>query len=166
MAAPRFLRSDDRTLFAECGNVFLACSSHQEAPETFALAEGHLHSLVGRYPAGVGFMFLIDHTEGPPPGFLDRVRAILSKVDQQMVGIAIVILTEGFAASIYRSTAAAFITLSGKRSLLHITGQPAEGAAWLGQRLAERPGVPSEADLTAAAEAVLARRPNRAATTA
>lgn len=159
MASVRFLKSDERAIIAECGNVFILLAMHQEAPETFALAEGHVHSLVGRNPRGIGFLFLIDHAEGPPPGFIDRVRSIHLGIEPELVAVACVVLPQGFAASIYRSTGAAYIALAGKRSLLHMCGDTGSGVAWLTGRLADLPGSPSPEELTAAAEAVLGRRP-------
>src|SRR5690606_34869612 len=129
------LESDDRADFGRAGNVVLVRARDQERPETFALLERHLRAVAAECGTKVAILLIVEHTKGPPPGFVEDAKGLLDRCAPLLAGTASALLAQGFVAAVYRSMGAMLLTLLGRRDVVGVHGSVADSAEWLVARL-------------------------------
>jgi hypothetical protein len=148
------LECDDRADFGRAGNVVLVRARDQERPETFALLERHVRAVAADCGTKAAILLIVEHTKGPPPGFVEDAKGLLDRCAPVLAGTASALLAQGFVAAVYRSMGAMLLTLLGRRDVVGIHGSVEDSATWLVARLPSSPHSPDAASLVAAAHAL------------
>jgi len=142
--------------YAEVGSVLIARSDGHESEVHFRRLESNLRSVARRTGGKVGLLFLVDHSLGPAPGFVENAKRVLLENESILAGVCAVLLPEGFVAALYRSMGAMLVRLLDRRGVVQVCGNVDEGVVWLVPRLPQSVHRPAPRALTDAANLLLA----------
>ena len=149
------LASDDRVTFAHLGNVLIACTHDHETEHSFSLLEWNLRAVAASNGGKVGVLFVVDHSKGPAPLFIERSKEVMDRTQRVLVAVSTVLLPEGFVASVYRSMGAKLLAMLGMRRIVGVHSTLRDGAAWLLDTMPPGPDRPDFEALVNAAQSVL-----------
>lgn len=129
------LPSDQHVTFGCFRNLLVLRSHSPEAPETFTIIEANLRTVLRRHPKGAGLLLIVEHSEPPPTGYVERVQRLLDAYRSQLIATCAVLDARGFAAAVQRATATAILSVSRMRGRLTVHESLETAIPWLAERI-------------------------------
>jgi hypothetical protein len=112
------LPSGSDVAFGAWLNLLLIVSMQAETERAFDVTEQHMKALLRRHPRGLGVLLVMTHDQRPPDYYSDRSLQILRRFRPQLLKVAIVLESQGFAAAAQRAVARTIILVSGMHAVI------------------------------------------------